>query len=127
MDKLTQYGTEMAMCLRREAEYLREAKELGKRITELTKLIIEEDSGTLYGARATEVFEMPQTRALRSDRLDGGNTFRLNPIGDTLTSGAMSAIVSCPGDVGVTGPLCREQSSHIHTADGAVHPTVMQS
>jgi hypothetical protein len=53
---------------------------------------------------------------LRADHLDGGNTFRLNPIADTLTSGTIARIVECPDN-------CAISSGHVHTADGEIHPT----
>lgn len=122
-NKLTQYGAEMAMCLRREAHHLDEARVAGERIEELTKLILEEESGTLYGAAATQrMTVLPTARPLRSDRLDGGDTFALNPIGDELTSGSISAIVLCPNDQYPNGPTsCLVTSQHVHTADGRVH------
>jgi hypothetical protein len=129
VDKITQYGAELAMLLRREEAHRVELLTCGARIEELTKLILTEAPGTLYG---TTITEMPTERMalpahvalrknsdpvpLRADHLDGGNTFRLNPIADTLTSGTIARIVECPDNCGIS-------SGHVHTADGEIHPT----
>jgi hypothetical protein len=132
VDKITQYGSELAMLLRREEAHRLELLACGERIEELTKLILAEAPGTLYGTTTTdpptERMALPAHVALRknsdpvplrADHLDGGNTFRLNPIADTLTSGTIARIVECPGNCGIS-------SGHVHTADGEIHPTSVQ-
>jgi hypothetical protein len=125
MNKLEQYGAELAMLMRRQDGHLREWDFCEEQIVKLRQLILDEPTGTLYGAdpAATAVLAVPaalrrtdEPVPLRSDRLDGGNTFRLSPIGDELTSGSMATIVQC-------SPTCLALEPHIHTADGAVHPT----
>jgi hypothetical protein len=139
VDKITQYGAELAMLLRREEAHRLELLTCGERIEELTKLILAEAPGTLYGTTTTDPptervtlrraatgeLIMPAHVALRknsdpvplrADHLDGGNTFRLNPIADTLTSGTIARIVECPDNCGIS-------SGHVHTADGEIHPT----
>jgi hypothetical protein len=127
VNKLEQYGAEYALLLRRQAGHVREWDNCEARLRELYVLIVADDvDGTLYGAKAETArmsvpasVQLRQTEVplpMRSDRLDGGDTFALSPIGDELTSGSLFAIVPCP-------PGCVQNNPHIHTADGAVHPT----
>jgi hypothetical protein len=95
VDKITQYGAELAMLLRREEAHRVELLTCGAHVA------LRKNSDPV---------------PLRADHLDGGNTFRLNPIADTLTSGTIARIVECPDNCGIS-------SGHVHTADGEIHPT----
>lgn len=78
--------------------------------------------GTSSAQKPRNQAPVPMARPVRDDRQDGGSTFRLTPIADTVT---LPAIVPCPG-VGLEPgtrerhDLCPEVSPHLHTADGDV-------
>lgn len=142
MNNLQQWGMELALLIRRRDAALAELADVDAKWDVAVKRISEEPSGTLYGSqtgeqpavarnavgwsvepeRAPEVAKprnqapVPMSRPLRTDHLDGGSTFALTPIADTVT---MPAVVPCPRLSG--DPLaCLEQAAHLHQLDGAV-------
>ena len=145
MSNLERWGAELAMLLRREAQQRIDLDATAARIETVCAQIQAEPSGTLYGAgtgehltvernsvgwavRSAAVPEQPKPRnedpvpmprPMRegTEHLDGGSTFALTPIGDTVT---MPAIVPCPRTAGGDPASCGETMIHMHFADGTV-------
>lgn len=140
MNNLQQWGMELALLIRRRDAARAEWDDATTKIEQLCERISSEPTGTLYGSHTGEQLQVernavgwtvtssasapvetpkprnqapvPMSRPLRTDHQDGGSTFALTPIADTVT---MPAVHQCPR---ATGGQCPEQMAHIHTADG---------
>lgn len=87
-----------------------------ERVSEARIDPVEWIAGTSPAQKPRNQAPVPMSRPLRTDHLDGGSTFALTPIADTVT---MPAVVPCPRLSG--DPLaCLEQAAHLHQLDGVV-------
>lgn len=133
MNNLQQWGMELALLIKRQDAARAEWDDVTAKIDAVWKRISEEPSGTLYGMQTGEQpridpvewiagtslaqkprnqAPVPMSRPLRTDHQDGGSTFALTPIADTVT---LPAVLPCPR---TTGGQCSEQAIHVHTAMG---------
>jgi hypothetical protein len=143
MNKLMQLGTELAMLIRRRDAATAELTAVNQRIDVLCQEISDAPSGTLYGSNTGEQptvnvdpdgshwepvtlapkprnqapvpMSRPEPRPLRDDRQDGGNTFQLTPIADTVT---LPAVHPCPRTSGAGADACGVFEAHIHIGEG---------
>lgn len=126
--ELERLGAELAVTLRTEKmafDAYEQAKQKADAL--ITQIQSDQNVGALYGRTREHPLQAVQ-RAMR-DHTDTGNTYRLTPLADGMSLNTGTIRVPCPNSearaVDDEAP-CRETAPHIHTADGAVHPTTMQ-
>jgi hypothetical protein len=133
VNNLQQWGMELALLIRRRDAATDELTAVNAQIDAICQRISDEPTGTLYGTQTGEQpridpvewahgtspaqkprnqAPVPMSRPLRTDHQDGGSTFALTPIADTVT---LPAVLPCPR---TTGGQCAEQAIHVHTAMG---------
>jgi hypothetical protein len=132
-------GARLVMLIRRQRDQEQELERTKAEVDTLLADIYAMDPGALYqstgeipvvssspvspAAAVTERFERVRNLdpiPYRADRTDGGNTFRLTPIGDTVVN--MPAVR--PGEAEVPMircQLCQETFPHVHGEGGRIH------
>lgn len=116
MNEAQRIGAELVMLIRREASQMEELERTRLRLTALADEARKAESGIYKSTgdipRVTDEYESaPQ--AMRSDRQDGGSTFRFHPVADAITE-TLPAAMSCDREI------CQEIYPHIHYMDGSI-------
>lgn len=122
MNRAEYLGAKLTMLIRRQAEQLAAWRDSEDKINALYVEIQQMDAGQLYAHTAelplvsSPAEAVTEIRPLRADREDGGHTYNLAAVAETLN---LPAPVSCPGPSAATAP-CADQGAHMHYANGTV-------
>lgn len=116
MNQAEYLGAQLVMLIRREYEQQQELKRTQDKINDAYVEIQTMDAGVIYQSTG-EIpvvrlpHEMPtEIRPLRGDRTDGGHTYNLAAIAETLN---LPAVAPCE-------PECLIEMPHVHYVNGTV-------
>lgn len=142
MNRAELLGARLVMIVRREYEQEALLAEIRQERRDLLLQIRDMEAGSLYSSTGefprvtsdpvspasavTERFERvrnPDPIPFRADHTDGGNTFRLTPIGDTVVNMPAVQLDSLqPVQVPmIRCPTCNETFPHVHGEGGRIH------
>lgn len=122
MNQAERLGAKLTMLIRREFGQQQALAETQEKINQAYIEIQNMDASALYAhtseiPRVSGSAEVTQIRALRPEREDGGSTYALTPIADTVT---MPAVMDCPNSSAPELNRCREIAPHVHYVSGGV-------
>ena len=117
MNQAEYLGARLVMEIRRQADALAAWQASTDKINDLHDQIIAMSGAEAYASTGDIPLvpasgQMSAVRPVQSDRADGGHTYNLAAVAETLH---LPAPVACPGP-----DACHEQRAHMHYADGRV-------